>query len=192
VRTTDISTPVKVPMFPAYAISAPWKPVPRAVQALPTSSAPYLKIMATELRKRGINAPVLMSQVLKTDLDNDRVDEVILVAQRPALVLDGMRRVQSKYERAVGDYSLVLVRKVIGGKVTTLVLGERKVTKLFDGTTDGQPTVLTQWISAIADIDGDGKMEIFVDDYVHEGTAVTIFGWNDKLFKKVLEWGCGV
>jgi hypothetical protein len=191
VRSTDISTTVKSPIFPAYAISAKWNPVPRAIQSLPLENAAYQKIMAVELKAR-INAPVVMSQILKTDLDGDKIDEVILVAQRPKVTFDDQRRLEAKYENAVGDYSLVLVRKVVAGMVKTFVLGERNVTKLFDGTGEGLPTVLTQYVTAIADIDGDGRMEVFVDDYVHEGEGVTVFGWNGKAFKTLLEWGCGV
>ena len=192
VRNTTISTVLKVPKFPAYAISAKWNPVPRAVQNLPPENAAYQKIMAAELKARKINAPVAMSQILKTDLDGDKIDEVILVAQRPKVTFDDQRRLEPKYEQAVGDYSLVLVRKVMAGGVKTFVLGERKVTKLFHGTGEGLPTVLTQYVTAIADIDGDGRMEVFVDDYVHEGEGMSIFGWNGKGFKTMLEWGCGV
>ncbi len=176
VRNTSISTALKVPKFPAYAISANWNPVPRVIQRLPLENAAYQKIMAAELKARKINAPVVMSQILKTDLDGDKIDEVILVAQRPKVTFDDQRRLESKYEQAVGDYSLVLVRKVVAGSVKTFVLGERNVTKLFDGTGEGLPTVLTQYVTAIADIDGDGRMEVFVDDYTHEGEGVTIFG----------------
>ena len=192
VRFTEISTPVKIPTFPAYAISAYWNPVPRAIQSLALENAAYQTIMAAELKARKINAPVVMSQILKTDLDGDKTDEVILVAQRPKVTFDDQRRLASKYEQAIGDYSLVLVRKVLAGSVKTFVLGEHKVTKLFNGTSEGLPTVLTQYVTAIADIDGDGRMEVFVDDYVHEGEGVTIFGWNGKVFKTMLEWGCGV
>jgi hypothetical protein len=192
VRFTDISSALKVPKFPAYALSATWNPVPRAIQSLPLENAAYQKIMATELKARKINAPVVMGQILKTDLDGDKMDEVILVAQRPKITFDDQRRLEPKYEQAVGDYSLVLVRKVVAGSVKTFVLGERNVTKLFDGTGEGLPMVLTQFVTAIADIDGDGRMEIFVDDAVHEGEGVTIFGWNGKTFKTMLEWGCGV
>jgi hypothetical protein len=192
VRNTNISTNVKIPTFPAYALSATWNPVPRAIQSLPLENAAYQKIMAAELKARKINAPVVMSQILKTDLDGDKVDEIILVAQRPKVTFDDQRRLESKYQQAVGDFSLVLVRKVVVGGVKTFVLGERNVTKLFDGTNEGLPTVLTQYVTAIADIDGDGRMEVFVDDYVHEGEGVTIFGWNGKAFKTMLEWGCGI
>jgi hypothetical protein len=197
VRSTNISTTVKSPTFPTYALFAKWNPVPRAIQGLPLENAVYQKIMAAELKARKINAPVVMSQILKTDLDGDKVDEVILVAQRPKATFNADGRLEPQYETGVGDYSLVLVRKVVAGTVKTFVLGERTIRKPFDqkaleNGTGPQRSVLTQYVTAIADIDGDGRMEVFVDDYTHEGEGVTILGWNGKTFKTMLEWGCGV
>jgi hypothetical protein len=197
VRSTNISTTVKSPTFPTYALSAKWNPVPRAIQSLPLENAVYHKVMAAELKARKINASVVMSQILKADLDGDKVDEIILVAQRPKATFNEVGWLEPKYETGVGDYSLVLVRKVIAGKLQTFTLAERVIRKAFDqkaleNGTGPQMTVLTQYVTAVADIDGDGRMEIFVDDIVHEGEGVTILGWNGKAFKMMLEWGCGV
>jgi hypothetical protein len=197
VRSTNISTTVKSPTFPTYALSAKWNPIPRAIQSLPLENAAYTKIMAAELKARKINAPVMMSQILKTDLDGDKIDEIILVAQRPKVTFNTDGRLEQQYETGVGDYSLLLVRKVVAGTVKTFTLAERVIRKAFDqkaleNGTGPQMTVLTQYVTAIADIDGDGRMELFVDDYVHEGEGVTILGWNGKTFKTMLEWGCGV
>jgi hypothetical protein len=197
VRSTDIKTSVQSLIFPAYAISAKWNPAPRAIQNIPLENAAYQKIMAAELKARKINAPVVMSQILKADLDGDKVDEIILVAQRPKATFSDERRLEPKYETGVGDYSLVLVRKVMAGKVQTFTLAERVIRKPFDqkaleNGVGPQMSVLTQYVTAIADIDGDGRMEVFVDDYTHEGEGVTIWGWNGKTFKTMLEWGCGV
>jgi hypothetical protein len=197
VRATNISTTVRSPIFHAYALSAKWNPVPRAIQRLPLENAVYTKVMAAELNARKINAPVVMSQILKTDLDGDKIDEIILVAQRPKATISDQGYLEPKYETAVGDYSLVLVRKVVAGNVQTFTLAERVIRKAFDqkaleNGSGPQMSVLTQYVTAIADIDGDGRMEVFVDDLVHEGEGVTILGWNGKTFKTMLEWGCGV
>ncbi len=179
-RVTDISTPVKLPEL-AYAIDAAWNPVPRVSKVLPNSSAAYVKVVADELKIRKITQAPVLTQVIQTDLDNDKVNEIILVAQT------------SKPSKSdTGDYSLVLVRKVIAGKVKTFVLSDYLIKKGYDAATDtGAQQGQSNIISAIADIDGDGKMEIFVDDQVHEGIGVTIFAWNGKNFGKTLEWGCG-
>ncbi len=191
VRTTGISTPVKLPYLPTYAIEAAWNPVPRAITTLSNTNATYQKVVADELKQRQISKPVILSQVIQTDLDGDKLNEILLVAQNPRLGFDAQNRLNGSYGQEKGEYSLVQVRKVVAGKVQTFTLSQRIVTKVFDGTS-GQPQVLTQFISAIADINGDGKMEVFVDDLVHEGYGVTIYTWNGKGFSKMLEWGCGV
>jgi hypothetical protein len=197
VRSTDISTTVQSLIFPAYAIAAKWNPTPRAIQTIAPENTTYQKIMADELKVRKINAPVVMSAIFKTDLDNDKSDEIILVAQRPRASFSTERRLEPQYETGVNDYSLMLVCKVVAGKVQTFTLAERVIRKTFDqkaleNGTGPQMSVLTQYVTAIADIDGDGRMEVFVDDYTHEGEGVTIWGWNGKKFTTMLEWGCGV
>jgi hypothetical protein len=197
VRSTNIATSVQSLIFPAYAIAAKWNPTPRVIQTIAPENTTYQKIMAAELKARKINAPVLMSAIFKTDLDNDKSDEIILVAQRPRASFSTERRLEPRYEMGVNDYSLVLVRKVVAGKVQTFTLAERVIRKPFDqkaleNGTGPQMSVLTQYVTAIADIDGDGRMEVFVDDYTHEGEGVTILGWNGKKFTTMLEWGCGV
>ena len=68
-----------------YGLLAPWNIMPRKVLRLPLNNLVYNKVMADELAKRGIKAPVQMTQILKADLDGDKSDEIIMVAQRPAL-----------------------------------------------------------------------------------------------------------
>ena len=43
VRSTDIDTTIKSPIFPAYAIFTRWNPVPRAIQSIPLENAAYQK-----------------------------------------------------------------------------------------------------------------------------------------------------
>jgi hypothetical protein len=191
VRVTGISTPVKLPYLPTYAIEAAWNPVPRAITTIPNTNATYQKVVADELKRRKISKPVILSQVLQVDLDGDKSNEILIAAQNPRLSFDAQNRLNGAYGQEIGEYSLVMMRKVVAGKVQTFSLSERIVTKVFDGTS-GQPQVMTQFISAIADINGDGKMEVFVDDLVHEGYGVTIYTWTGKGFSKMLEWGCGV
>ena len=190
VRVTDYSTPVKFPYYPTYAIAADWQAVPRAITVIANNNPTYLKIVSDEITRRKLNQAPIVSQVFQTDLDNDKSNEVLIVAQNPKQTFAAQKVLNSTYGQAIGQYSLVMVRKVVAGKVQTFTLSERIVTKVFDGT-EGQPQVLTQYISAIADINGDGTMEIFVDDLVHEGYGVTIYSWNGKGFSKMLEWGCG-
>jgi hypothetical protein len=84
------------------------------------------------------------------------------------------------------------VRKLLNdADLRTFVLDVTHLEKPFDGS-EGMPTVVTRRLGAILDLDGDGKMEIITEDWVHEGWGSTVWRWNGQQFVKVLEWGCGV
>jgi hypothetical protein len=190
VRETRYLTTVKT-VFPAHALSAPWNPVPRRITALPLDSAPYLAIVAAELRKRGLTAAPRLVQLLRTDLDGNGRDDILMVAASDPVTF-GESVMNGIYANRAGQYSLVLVREALPGGVKTSVLGERifKVAPLPDAF----PEMLTQRIGAVADLNGDGSMEVLVDDHVHEGegTAVWQSSAGKAVMTRVLEWGCGV
>jgi hypothetical protein len=182
-RTTGISTPVKLE-FPTYAIDAAWNPVPRASKTLPSANATYTALVAAELKKYKAAKPARVTQIVQADLDGDKQLEVLIVAQS----LDNAYAMNN-----TGDYSLVLVRKIVAGKVQTFKLIEHYIEKGYDPATDtGAQQGSTNGISAIADIDGNGSMEVFVDGVVYEGYGVSIYSWNGKGFTRLIDWGCGV
>ena len=190
VRDTRYLSTVKT-VFPAHALSAPWNPVPRPITALPLNSAPYLAIVAAELKKRGLTTPPRLAQLLRTDLDGNGRDDILMVAASdPVDFSEGV--MSSVYAERAGQYSLVLVRESLPSGVKTSVLGERLILK--PPAADAFPNVLTQRIGAVADLNGDGRMEVLVDDYVHEGEGTTVWqsGVGAAPMRKVLEWGCGV
>jgi hypothetical protein len=179
-RVTDISTPVKLEKT-TFAIDADWNVAPRVAKVLPNSNATYLKVVADELKLRKLKQPAVITQLLQVDLDNDKTSEMIVVAQT-----------SSALKSNTGEYSLVLVRKVIAGKVKTFALEDFVIAKGYDAATDtGALQGKSNQITAIADIDGNGTMEIFIDDQVNEGYGVRVFNWTGKAFSKVLDWGCG-
>jgi hypothetical protein len=196
VRTTgaklNLSAAFSKANAPFYAVHAAWNPIPRQMSAISTSSNTYLEVVRSELARLGLKSSPKITQALRGDLDGDGSDEVLIVAQTKPNAFEN-NQLQPRYESAVGEYSLVFVRKIMGSTVKTFTLGQpRIVTKLANGEDNRFPLVLTQYISAVADIDGDGKLEVFVDDFVHEGLGVAIYSWNGKDFQKTLEWGCGV
>ncbi|WP_337869366.1 hypothetical protein [Meiothermus sp.] len=176
--------------YPAYAISARWNPQPRAVAVLSPTPV-HRQAVAAELARRKIGGAPNITQALRVDLDADGRDEVILSANKPGFsVNDG--RIEGSYASEVGDYGLLMVRKLVNDTdLRTFVLDVTHLDKPFDGT-EGMPTVITRRIGAILDLDGDGKMEIVTEVWVHEGWGSTVWRWNGRQFVKVLEWGCGV
>ncbi|MCX7602235.1 MAG: hypothetical protein N2Z75_09900, partial [Meiothermus sp.] len=176
--------------YPAYALSAPWNPQPRAVAAFRPGAA-HRQAVAAELSRRKIKREPNLTQALRTDLDGDGREEVVLSANQPGFSLRG-GMVEGRYAEQVGDYGLVMVRMLLSDTdLRTFVLDVTHLDKPFDGS-EGMPTMITRRIGAILDLDGDGKMEIITEDWVHEGWGSTVWRWNGQQFVKVLEWGCGV
>ena len=174
---------------PIYAVSAPWNPMPRAVSSIQPSEA-HRKAIADELGKLNVNSPVQISQALRVDLDGDGRVEVLLSANSPAWQLyEG--EIRPVYAEKKGDYAMVLVRKLLSDTdLRTFVLDS--VQAQIPKPEDQVPTVVTRRIGGILDLDGDGKMEVIVEDWVHEGHGIRVYRWDGKKFAVVLEWGCGV
>ncbi len=171
----------------SYAITASWKLMPRAVKKLSNTDPTYIKIVNQELQRLGTKQQAKIDQILQTDLDGDGKNEVLISAGTSV-----------PSQASVGDYSIVLARKIVkdqSGKesVQTFYLASYKVEAGYnEDTGEGAMQGERNWISAIADIDGDGKMEVFVDYLAHEAGGVNISRWNGVEFNRVAEWGCGV
>ena len=90
---------------------------------------------------------------------------------------------------------MVLLRRVIGGKVETHLVEGEFHPKAYPGKgTDDDvsfdaPNVYE--LSAILDLDGDGKMEIVVGSEYYEGAATTIYRCDPKKVEALLSVGCG-
>jgi hypothetical protein len=126
-------------------------------------------------RGLAVDDPVI-KQVIRTDLEGDGINEVLVVAQD----------IEGAYLPNEGDYSIAFLRKVVGGGVETAILGESVMTD------DGDfPTGFS--IGAVADLNGDGKMEIVVSAAYYEGLGVEVWEYLDDDIgpTPVLSVGCG-
>lgn len=159
------------------AISAPWVLQPHLFESL-SDDGTYAGFAAELLSTRGLDvASPVIKQLIRTDLEGDGVNEVIVVAED---VTEG-------FLMEPGDYSIAFLRKVIEGEVQTAILGDTVV--LDDsGTFSGSYT-----IGGVADLNGDGKMEVILDGAFFEGFSVSVFEYvNDDLGPVlVLQVGCG-
>ncbi|HEX6125598.1 MAG TPA: hypothetical protein VFZ23_09535 [Pyrinomonadaceae bacterium] len=166
----------------AIGSSAKWNPAPRIPKAIDLNNGTYKTVVANFLRKKGVARPVVkITEAFRVDLEGDGVDEVVLAATyyRKGLSSDA----------AVGDYSFVIVRRAVGKIVTDHLLTGDFVLKRVDF---GAPT--ENHISAIADLNGDGKMEVVLYGFYYEGDFASAFEMrNGKPVKiKEFEIGCGV
>ena len=166
----------------AIGTSAKWDPMPRRPQKIDSNTAAYRSVVTNFLAKKNILRPVVkIVEAYRVDLEGDGVDEVILSA---TYFKNGLSSSAS-----AGNYSFVLLRKANGKIVTDHLLKGDFVTRRIDF---GAPT--ENRISAIADLNGDGKMEIVLNGAYYEGEfagAFEIRGGKPVEIKE-FEIGCGV
>lgn len=147
------------------AVASPsWNVMPRQPRALGVKDATYLQIVRDILKEAGLKNPqVNISQAYAIDLEGDGAEEVVIVANhfaQGAHELGGM-----PMQAAAGDYTLVLVRKTTGAETQNVFVV--KAVWLKPG---GGGLARANHLSAIADLNGDGVMELVVYNAYYEGS----------------------
>lgn len=164
---------------PAIAVGGTWELLPRRPQELALDSMVYREAMAEWLRTHGIDQPdVQLTGVQRIDLEGDGVDEVLVSATR----LKNGDHIPSV---AAGDYSLVVVRKLVNRTVVTLPL-------VADYYRQAQELAYpsTHTIAAMLDVNGDGTQEIVVQSTRWEGMAITIYAVQAGGAQQIGSVGC--
>lgn len=172
---------------------------PRQATALSTKNPTYNKIIREYLARNGLpDAEPNIVQIFKVDLEGDGVDEVVICAQnildnaseavtwepgKPLSVGAGFPEGSKK-----GQYSLILLRKVVDGKVREIPLDQ------FIALKDGGP-IDPVWsppylhkIYQFVDLNGDGVMEIITGEDSYESYSYSLFEIKgDKAVRTLLE-----
>ena len=167
------------------ALSAPWNALPRKPQIADPTQQVYTDAVREFLEARRISDPkVRITRILRVDLDGDGEDEVLINATN-YFTEDG--DVPAEGGSAVlGSYSMVLLRRVVAGKAQTeFVAGE-----VYAKDESDTPDVYE--ISAVLDLNGDGKLEVIVHSRYYEGSATTIYDCSGGKCKDVLSVFCGL
>lgn len=135
------------------------------------------------LGARGVTEPEpRIVQVVRADLDGDGSDEAVVVAEK--------RSEASPTWGEPGAYSLVFVRRVgEGGTATHVVRAE----VIPDAATGIDANYLgTARVTAVADLNGDGTMELVLRSEYYEGATTHVYEQQpDGAFVEVLSGGCG-
>lgn len=173
-------------------LSGAWNARPRAVTVLPTSSTVYQAVVRDLLVKKGLKNPIVkLERVVRVDLDGDKSDEIVIAANHFA-VPQGLFPPASGQ---AGDYGLLIVRKVIAGKLQTIELGMDVILKATTQAEIEQGTINnpdSYDLVNVLDLNGDGKMEVVTFNAIYEDSAVSAWDWDGKQFKTRLVSGCGV
>lgn len=164
-------------------VAGNWNPMPRSIRIENSKSGVYRNAVESQLQKKGIRRPqVQITKVVRVDLDGDGVEEVIVNATRANRWDNG----SIKHDANVGDYSLVMLRKIIDGKVQTIMLDEEYHPKYVQTATPNEFDLV-----AILDLNGDGVMEIIVAGAYYEGNWKTVYSIEGNKAVDVIGCGCG-
>jgi len=185
------------------ALRCSWNPIPRQAKALDPQNTAYNKILQEYLAQHGLpQAKPQIMQLFKVDLDGDGTDEVLICAQnivdpksrvatwqpdQPLILEGGLPTGAQK-----GNYSLVLLRKIVNGQVREIPLAQ--FIALKDGTA-ADPEQITPYVHKIfqfADLNGDGVLEVIMGTDYYEGSFYEVFEIHKDNAILVLENGLGV
>ncbi|NNC42898.1 MAG: hypothetical protein HKO03_06645 [Acidimicrobiia bacterium] len=181
----DIGSPawsleVDPPLETGVWTGGTWNPVPHAVETSPDSPQAYIDQTAQLMGQRGYpDVPIELAQVIRTDLEGDGVYEVIVAARHPGA---------ASYLREEGVFSLIFLRRVIEGDVETAILHD----SVFEAGDVGLATsVESAEVAAVADLNGDGVMEIVLDGSGYEWYWSEVFEYVDDDLGPVSRMLCG-
>lgn len=166
----------------AVGANATWNLVPRIPKSIAVTNKNYRQIAAAFLKTKGITrSKIKLNQIIQVDLEGDGQNETLIVGN---LYKRGMDQ-----DQVAGDYSFVLLRKTVKGKPQNLLISG----EFFPRNRDGNYELPTdRKILAIADLNGDGRMEIVLSLSYYEGNAKQVFEIKNGKAVKVLETECSV
>lgn len=163
--------------------NAKWNPMPRLPKKLAVNDAKVLKIVADFLKIKGLSKQKpKIETAFQIDSDGDGIEEIIVLANHYELDANSLPK--------LGNYSFLLMQKTAKGKSQTIMIDGDYVAKNRDS--DGSELSL----SAVADLNGDGKMEFITNTTAYNGeenwTKVIEIKSNKPFEVKVLYNYCGV
>jgi len=202
VPSFDTHTPEGIIKAPSglLTILCPWYVQPRKVTVMKTGNATYQGIVKKHLASRGLNVeqPVL-AQLFKIDLEGDGVDEMLIAAQniaasgevefepdQPLITTTGLPEAAQP-----GAYSLLMLRKIVAGKVLEIPLHVFVSPKGSTPVDDNWTPPVVGKICQFADLNGDGTLEIITATACYEGYAYHVFEVAGGEVREVLSCGAG-
>jgi hypothetical protein len=171
----------------AIALAASWNALPRKPQVIDPTQRVYLDAVRDFLKTKGIEQPkVKIENILRVDLDGDGEDEALISAT------NYFSKDSVPMRSPAGSYSMVLLQRVVAGKVETHLIEGEFYPKAYvsDEASFNAPNAYK--VIAVLDLDGDGKMEVVVASNYYEGEATTIYRCEPKKkIEALLSVGCG-
>lgn len=146
-------------------------------EELSTQSAEYRALAAQALAIVGIDDPdPALEQLVRTDLHNDGTDDVLLVAER-----------FSRGNGPPGDYSVLVLRELVGGEVETHVLHDSVAGQRDEA---GHALMSMVRVAGLVDINGDGSLEVVVTYRFGRSIATSDIDTSGSTPRQVLTAQC--
>ena len=162
----------------AVGVAGDWPLRPRAVTEIPTKNEIYKTALAAWLVEQSPSQPIpMINKIWRVDVDGNGTDEVFLNATR--FVEPTGHNVEPR------DYSVVLMRTVIGSDVVTVKLAGDYYSEAVENQFP-----LTYTLEFIGDLNADGQMEVVVGVSRWEGTGVMVFEIDEDEVQLVLSVMC--
>ena len=198
----DVQTPSGVIEEPSglLTVLCPWDVQPRKATVMKPGNATYQGIVKRFLAAQGLKeeTPNIV-QLFKVDLEGDGVDEVLICAQNiagrseasfePDLPLIAGAGVPQAAQP--GAYSVLLLRKIVAGKVVELPLHMFASPKGSTPVDDNWTPPVVAKLCQFADLNGDGVLEIVAATAHYEGYAYHVFEVKGGELREVLTMGMG-
>ena len=184
--TMEVSLSEK-PEDGVIGLAASWNALPRKPRIADTTQHVYVDAVRDFLKTKGIDQPkVKIDNILRVDLDGDGEDEVLISATNYFRKDD---RVPMR--SPAGSYSMVLLRRVVAGKVETQVVAGEFHPKAYVSKEDSFDAPSIYKVITTLDLDGDGKLEVVVGSDYYEGGETTIYRCDPKKSEALLSVSCG-
>jgi hypothetical protein len=164
------------------ALKPNWSLFPRGYKRQSTNQPVYEEILKDVLIQQGLESPISeIKEIIRADLDGDGAEEVIMTASNANENEFG--------EIKKGDNAIVIFRNVVRGKVQQQVLDQYLLIKEPEQSTMYRVLFET---AQIADLDGDGIMEVIIRSWYYEGEHYSVFKLINNRLERVAINGWGI
>jgi hypothetical protein len=183
--------PVKSQPYPDYYLSTDatldetgmigvvhgWSARQGNVEELDSADEIYRQVILDWLSQAGVADPQIGTmQIYRVDLEDDGTDEIFISATR----------VESQHTTAVGDHSIILMRKVNGNEAVTIPV----LVDMYASVKPGNPFPCTYTIGNFIDLNQDGVLEVVAEYQRWEGFGAAVYQVNGQNVSEVLGSTC--
>jgi hypothetical protein len=169
---------------PMVGVASGWISEKRGTTDLSTDDASYIQAVTEWFQSQG-NSPaeIHITRILQADIEGDGVNEILLSASY-------FKEKSMTFYTQTGDYSVVLMRKVIGNNVLTIPLVKEYYVTSVPELEISYPKTYT--LAEAVDLNGDGTLEVIVDVRRWEGWGAIIYRVDGQNVREVIRTICSI